>query len=135
MATDRIAEEITGTITTANERGLKLAGEEFWRNVSKFVDDVVIPGKGTRVVLGLDKAGFIRHLVVADTREHDPETRCGENLGVRSDNAGERPDKDCQIRRMNALSTATAILLSGGRAAEIDAVLFAAETLERWVTR
>jgi hypothetical protein len=45
------------------------------------------------------------------------------------------PDKDTRITRMNVLSTATALLSSGYREADPEAVITLAERLERWITR
>jgi hypothetical protein len=46
-----------------------------------------------------------------------------------------RPEKDTQVLRMHALTSAVAILSSGGRSCDADEVLQLAAKLEAWVDR
>jgi DNA-directed RNA polymerase subunit E'/Rpb7 len=58
-----VGEVVEGVIESANDHGIKVAGE--WRNVSKF-KPVDLPDRGARVRLELDRAGFIKTLQVLD---------------------------------------------------------------------
>jgi hypothetical protein len=64
----RVVEHLSGTVASANERGVKLDGDdgEGWRNFSKFGEPIAPPRRGQRVSLGLDAAGFVRELQVLD---------------------------------------------------------------------
>jgi hypothetical protein len=58
-----VGEVVEGVIESANDHGIKVAGE--WRNVSKF-KPVDLPDRGARDRLELDRAGFIKTLQVLD---------------------------------------------------------------------
>ena len=51
---------VTGRAVSVNPKGLKLDGEDAWRNFSKFSPDIVPPMRGQTVTLTLDRQGFIR---------------------------------------------------------------------------
>ena len=59
----QVADVVEGVVESANERGIKVAGE--WRNASKF-HPVDLPARGARVSLELDPKGFIKSLQVLD---------------------------------------------------------------------
>lgn len=54
--------EVWGVIGERNETGLRWEDSQAWVNVSKYAQGVVIPPSGTKVRVGLDKAGYIRTL-------------------------------------------------------------------------
>src|SRR5437899_1085754 len=58
-----VGDQVEGLVESANDRGIKVAGE--WRNISKF-HPVDLPDRGARVRLELDSKGFIRTLQVLD---------------------------------------------------------------------
>ena len=62
----RVVEHIVGVVQSANEHGVHLAGEDDWRNFSKWAQGVTLPARGQHVRLGLDGAGFVRELQVLD---------------------------------------------------------------------
>jgi hypothetical protein len=62
-----ITEHVDGVVATANARGVKLVGEDEYRNFSKWVaEPIAPPSRGARVRLGLDASGFVRELQVLD---------------------------------------------------------------------
>jgi hypothetical protein len=133
MTSDHSITEISGTIACANERGVKLEGEAGWRNVSRFAPGVVIPAAGARVVLGLDKAGFIREVSTAAIAH----SLRNSEAPLPSDSEGKQPaDREARIVRMNAVSNAIAMLAvaPSGPLAVAD-VLAVAGQLEQWVCR
>lgn len=57
---------VTGMVTSANERGVRLDGAETWHNLSKYgTDGVVMPAKGAYVTLTLDAKGFVKRVEAA----------------------------------------------------------------------
>lgn len=63
----RIVEQVDGQVTASNERGVKLVGEDAYRNFSRYTaEPIAPPRRGARVRLGLDASGFIRELQVLD---------------------------------------------------------------------
>ena len=58
---------VVGRIARANDRGVLLAGEDEWRNVSKFADGCADPQQfdGGDVSLTLDGQGYIRAITEA----------------------------------------------------------------------
>jgi len=129
MAQDRIVTEISGVVTLVNGNGFRLDGRESWVNVSKWAPaSVTLPEVGQHVAVGLDAAGYARAISAAAA----PRPVAGEVAAVASPAP---PDKDTQIRRMNALSTSVALLSSGGRIVEPGELLDVAALLEAWVCR
>jgi hypothetical protein len=136
-------------VARVNDRGLVLQGDDLWLNVSKQAQPAPkLPRLGESVRLFLDGQGYIREITVVasgaatssppddgvdvpapeePSRQVEPEqSRSMERLP---------PDPDLRIWRQAVLNTATAILSSGGRATELDAVLALAVRLEAWVGR
>jgi hypothetical protein len=121
------ANTITGVVCAVNERGLRLDGEDSWRNFSKWADALGEPARGDRVHLTLDRAGFVRSVAVVT------EAAPAEMVPIRT----KPTDRDTRITRMACLNTATSILQSrqerGGM--DIEEVMALATLLEAWVTR
>jgi hypothetical protein len=130
MAQDRIIAEVQGIIACGNDRGVKLVGADKWVNVSKFSDGVIIPPVGTSVVLGIDKAGYVREVTTAPAAPQDA-AQAPEQAATASTVP---PSKDSMIARMNSITNAIAIVTSNGPAA-IAEVLRVAATLEGWILR
>jgi hypothetical protein len=144
------AEVVEGTVARVNDRGLVLDGEDCWLNVSRYAKPAPkLPQVGETVRVYLDKDGYIRD-VEALRDEERVRYAAGDGVDVPPPEepsrqvppaqrpptiVGTSPDKDTQIRRMNAVATATAMLSSGGHAADPDEVLRLAERIERWVSR
>jgi hypothetical protein len=131
VAQDRVITEVQGIVCASNERGLKLSGETEWRNLSKWAEVSAIPPRGSVVVLGLDKSGYVREITTATAEKP---------VIVQDSPLGDAPapvDKDRRITRMACLNTATAILTThnvrGG--VEVAEVLRVAAGLEGWVLR
>jgi hypothetical protein len=116
---------VTGTIRSANERGLKLEGADEWLNVSKFAVGVVLPERGTTVALTLDKAGFIRSCEVLEALP----------LAGASDAQAATPStKDRTITRLAILKAAAEFGAARPNLKSGD-VLAIAATWERWINR
>lgn len=128
MAT--VAERIQGTVESRNERGLKLTGDETWRNFSRY--GVAASGPvdvGHTVAVGLDGRGFIRELTVLNDAP-TPETPAP----VRGGSGDALPSKDVQIIRESALKSAVEFCVSRPERKSSD-VLCLAERFESWITR
>ncbi|HLZ70454.1 MAG TPA: hypothetical protein VKV26_11190 [Dehalococcoidia bacterium] len=131
-ASNPVVEEISGVIEAANPRGFLLAGRESWLNLSRYADPPPqVPGEGTLVRVGLDKAGFVRTIEV----EAEADRSFSSFSEAGAPYAASSGVRDTRIMRQAVLNTATAILSSGGREADAEAVLALAERLESWVTR
>jgi hypothetical protein len=143
---------VEGVVSKANERGVLLTGEDAWINVSKFAQPAPkLPRRGEHVRLHLDRYGFIRDVEALRDEERARYAVVPSEDGVdaptpeepsrqveRAENrplATNSPDRELRITRMACLNTATAILSSGGRAADPEAVLALATRLEAWVCR
>jgi hypothetical protein len=139
---------VDGVVARRNERGILLQGEDVWLNVSRYAKPApALPLPGERVRLYLDKDGYIRDVdripfAVRGAAEDGVDTPPPDEPPIRQLEAPappfgavSPPDKDTRITRMNALSTATAILSSGGRTCELADVLKLAAQLEAWVER
>jgi hypothetical protein len=125
MAVNGMSETtLVGRVVSVNDRGLKLDGEDAWRNVSKYAVGVVLPERGATVALTLDKAGFIRS--------------CGPADGATPLSPAARPtsssDKDRTITRLAVLKAAAEFAASKPDATAA-AVIRVAEAWERWVLR
>ena len=68
------AETLSGAVVAVNDHGLRLEGRDGWLNYSKWAEDLVPPARGARVVVTLDKAGFVRTLAPAAATDphHSP---------------------------------------------------------------
>jgi hypothetical protein len=118
----RITEHVDGVVATANARGVKLVGEDDYRNFSKWVAEPIgPPRRGARVHLGLDAAGFVRELQVLD-----------EPAGAGQLSA----DRDRTITRLAVLTAAATFLGLMGQAREegkSEHVLVLADRWLAWV--
>lgn len=119
---------VDGVVERVNERGLRLAGETEWRNLSRYAEPAPsIPDVGQPVRLTLDKSGYVRAIEPVGSTQADAPTRA---------EPGSAPaDKDRRIVRMNALGHAVALVTAGGVSATTEAVLGVAAQLEAWVCR
>jgi len=131
-------------VTRTNGNGFQVEDGD-WLNWSKFAHpgEVRMPGVGASVRVELDKAGYIRQLqFLGESTWVDPHAVASAPAPVAEPIApasvAPRLEQDVRgtlITRMNVLSTATAILASGGGAATPDEVIALAGRLEAWVTR
>ena len=123
-------------VARVNERGIQTSGGE-WLNLSRYANaaDVPLPQAGDRVLLHLDRQGFVRKIEMVAPATVAPRSEAGPS----TDGSGEAPKappaRDTVVTRLACLNTATAVLSSGGRIAEADAVIELAERLETWATR
>jgi hypothetical protein len=61
----RIVDHIEGIVQATNPRGVRLIGEQDYRNFSKYAQpSIAPPPRGVHVVLGLDSDGFVRELQI-----------------------------------------------------------------------
>jgi len=140
MASDRIAEQVNGIVTTANPNGFKLADRDGWLNFSKYADTPLTPPEvGQRVQVGLDKGGFVRQVVMSSEpieaalpiRQQPPAPEGGQPA-----DAG-LPGREVLIVRQSSLKAAVelhgSVAYDGPRG--VDALLELAEQFETWVTR
>jgi hypothetical protein len=133
--------EYTGVIASVNDKGVKLQGEADWRNFSKWADIATLPERGERVVLALDKSGYIRsveRIAGATVPEHNGRP----NLQPVTRADAQRPaglaltDRDLTAIRQAAVTAAIAVLGAGpGFQAPVDAVLETAAMIEQWIIR
>jgi len=131
MAQDRVVSEVVGVVSAVHGNGFRLRDRDGFLNISRFCDPVpAMPAVGEAVAVGVDAKGYVRTIAsVAVAGELDA-------LDDRPVPApAGPPNKDTQIRRMHALTTATSILASGNQRAEPAAVLTLAATLVAWVER
>ncbi|MDP9224005.1 MAG: hypothetical protein M3P18_09130 [Actinomycetota bacterium] len=130
--------QTNGTGFRTRERG--------WVNVSRYANptDVLLPSVGERVVLHLDKAGFVRRIepVAPIATQNAPQTRTGPMAGqtapeaiVSTSGPIAQDDRGIVITRLAVLNTAVALLSSGGGATTLEEVLDVAARLEAWATR
>jgi hypothetical protein len=121
---------ISGIVAAVNERGLRLSGEDDWRNFSKWSTVDTLPERGDAVALTLDRAGFVRQVQVVETEPGPAETPnvCETHSAV---------DRETRITRLACVNSAVAILTTrnarGG--VEVDEVLALAARLEAWTLR
>ena len=119
-------------------------------NVSKYADGVQVPSVGAHVRISTDKGGYVFRVdpvTAAGSQKAGPEAdddpdfrrrladEVPPDLGVPEPPVGLPASKDRTITRLACLNTATAILSSGGRAADPDEVLEVAARLEEWALR
>jgi hypothetical protein len=120
-------EYVSGVVSAANERGLKLRGEAQWRNYSKWASDIAQPEAGQCVRVGVDASGFVRSVEAEPTasRLQPPEGVLGQ--------PAERPDRETAITRLAVLRDAVAFI--GYAGGTVEDVLLAAAEFERWILR
>lgn len=114
-----VADQVEGLVESANDHGIKVAGE--WRNVSKF-KPVELPERGARVRLELDSKGFIKSLQVL--------------AGAPSPTSTSSSARDRTITRLAVLKAASHFLgLMGQSREEVksDHVLLLANKWLAWV--
>lgn len=121
-----MSDRISGTVTTVNEKGLKLDGGADWHNRSKWAEDLEWPPqRGDRVELILDKQGFIRAMKVLvggnGNGNHAP------GIGGRGD-----PNRERTITRLSVLKAA-AEFAAGREEIKSGQVLEIARRWEAWV--
>ena len=120
---------IEGTVARVGSYGFTLDGREGWVSISKFAEPRPdLPVEGARIRAELDRSGYARTIEVLELPEPVAPAR---NDG----GAQLLPERDTRIMRQAVLNTAVALLSSGGRETNLDAVIATAETLEQWVTR
>lgn len=108
-----IIEYVDGVISSANDKGLKLNGEESWRNLSKFQSPAtLIPVKGTSVHIGLDKGGFIRTIERASGEQIQQQAPQQNMQSSESRQAYSEAleAKDQRITRLACMNTSVAML-------------------------
>ena len=113
------AEPLSGLVAAVNDKGLRLEGRDGWLNYSKWAEGLVPPARGARVVVTLDKAGFVRTLAPVETPDahHSPVA-----------------DRETAITRLAVLKAAAAFAASRPELKSND-VLAIAERWEHWVRR
>ncbi len=133
------------TVQQVNGRGFR-STEGDWLNCSKFAraEDVVMPTVGDRVLVSLDKSGFVRKIepVAPIATQNAPQTRTGPMAGqtapeaiVSTSGPIAQDDRGIVITRLAVLNTAVALLSSGGGATTLEEVLDVAARLEAWAVR
>ena len=137
---------ILGVVAASNTHGVKLEGEQDWRNFSKWSEGPITPpAPGAKVVLALDKSGYVRQVFpdpdaapVAPSNGHGavaPQPTPPVAPEPQPQLPAPLPSKDLMIARMNVLTTAVNILASGGRQVDpVEAVKLAGR-LEQWICR
>jgi hypothetical protein len=64
----RIVDHAEGIVQSSNDRGVKLVGEDGYRNFSKYAEPpITVPARGANVRLSLDASGFVRSVEVLST--------------------------------------------------------------------
>jgi hypothetical protein len=120
-------DRVSGRVASVNDKGLKLEGDEMWRNVSKYAVNVVLPERGQDVTVTLDKAGFLRAV----------EPLTGAHAAPRIAGASDAPApsvKDRTITRLAVLKAAAEFGAARGTLKSGD-VLAIAASWEKWVYR
>lgn len=122
-------QEIQGIVCGVNAKGVKLQGEESWRNYSKWATlPDTLPARGDVVVVSVDGAGFIRGLSVSPS-----ESKILDSKNCESQDSPPAVDtKSVQIARMNALGHAVTVLATNG-VVDADEALALAERFAGWV--
>ena len=142
MATQNLTQQI-GIVAAVTATGLKLDEMDEWLTFSKF-SKITHPSEGDRVIVAYDDRRFI-HRIQQTTPEPAADATFRARLAVQPVAQPEQPEpalvgpfppsKDRTITRLAVLNTATAILASGGHAADPDTVIALAARLEAWATR
>lgn len=118
---------VSGIVRSVNDKGLKLEGQESWLNFSKFAVGIVAPERGQLVTCTLDKAGFLRAVVAAESSA--PRIAGGSDARPAVPTARERT-----ITRLAVLKAAAEFAGFRGDLKSGD-VLKIAASWERWVNR
>jgi hypothetical protein len=120
----RIVDHAEGVVQSSNERGVKLVGEDGYRNFSKYAEPpIAAPARGSSVRLGLDASGFVR---VVENLNGAPATTSGSSSSSR----------DRTITRLAVLKAASNFVgLWGATREEVksDHVLMLADKWLAWV--
>lgn len=106
-----VTEWMRGTVASANERGIKLEGEEDWLNWSQYVaeGDRTTPRRGSKVRVGLDNRNFVRE--VQD--EHGSKltgNAGGGGSGANSTYRGVTPEDSWRMTLLSCLSSAADLI-------------------------
>jgi hypothetical protein len=127
-ASPRFDQIVVGRVSTVNEKGIRIDGEEGWFNYSKFAVGLVAPEKGEEVAVTLDKGGFVRHIGPALGAAPMPPR----SVPV----APQQPagDRERTITRLAVLKAAAEYSASKPSSSSAD-VLKIAASWERWITR
>lgn len=126
--------EVSGVIKAANERGVRLDGEEEWRNWSRWAKAKVDLAAGQRVVLDIDASGFIRSAMVDDA----PSSPSSPAASTPAASPGAAPaattaSREAVVTRLAVLNTATALLGAGaGVSVNYASVMRVAKVLEQF---
>ena len=127
---------IEGKVARVNPNGFRVVGRDRWFNLSRYGERPPLPLPGQWVKAAVDERGFLQSVEVVPAE-------LSTGVGAQAVTAPEsnpgatasHPDKDMRITRLAVLNTATALLSSGGRRADGDAVIALAARFEGWVTR
>lgn len=131
MVAERSLTEIQGIVCGVNPKGLKLQGEESWRNYSKRATlPESLPTRGDVVVVSIDGAGFIRGLSVSPSERPDSGRSSRTEVGTTVLTSA--ANKDVQIARMHCLTDAITMLATSG-AVDADEALALASKFATWV--
>lgn len=136
MAESRV-EWMTGIVANANERGIKLQGDDEYHNWSQYGTPAAaqrpVPAKGTKIKLGLDDKGFIR-----DVKDKD-----GNPLAAGGSSSGGSTWTLADTRRVTLCSTLRAAVelmqvtgppMVDGQAAPKQAPAVAMKIAKAWAT-
>lgn len=129
MSSPLFDQSVTGRVTAANEKGIRLDVSDGWLNVSRFAVGVVIPRKGETVTVTLDKGGFIRAIAMAES------SAAGHAAPLPvAGGSHDRTDKDRTITRLAVLKAA-AEFAAGRSQLKSGDVLKIAASWENWILR
>jgi hypothetical protein len=123
-----VSSEVAGEVRAVNAKGLRLAGEEGWRNYSRWAGNVIMPEPGQRVVLRVDGQGSIRSIAT----EPVPDAAPVAPTAPPESTPAPLPAADRLSARLGALQAAVRIV---GRPASIGEVLATAEQITAWLLR
>jgi hypothetical protein len=126
-------------VTVERVNGSGFNSDEQWWNISKFAKpgDVGMPSVGDRVLVSVDKSGFVRRIETPTA----PATPAPASVTPEAPGAPltastiAQDDRGIVITRLAVLNTAVAVLSSGGRPTSADEVLALAGRLEAWAVR
>lgn len=129
---------VVGRIDRCNDRGVLLAGEEEWRNVSKFADSCPDPKQfdGGNIELTLDGQGYIRAITEAAPDPAPVVQAEPEVTEAQGTTAPAALSKDTMIARHVALKAAVELLSADiATGADPDITTALATTFEQWLLR
>jgi hypothetical protein len=94
----RVVEHVDGLVQSSNERGLRLVGEDNYRNFSKYADPpIAAPARGSSVRLDMDASGFVRSVEILSTN-------------IPGASVASSSNRDSEIRRMCAIKVAANVI-------------------------